>query len=926
MKNYLKWLVLLVFSVIVLGVSTQVHAEEDTYTVTLHAGEGYFNNTPEKKTKKIDYIDINATKINVYEYINSNDHIAGNKLITGWFYDEELTQPVKYAAVDDEDDAEEEDYFNAIVSPQNNNLYAAWGDAAVITYDPNGGFFFENGEKINTFSQLCAPGESVNLRIDRIRLSNRTSWGSNYGQIGTDQAKYFKGWSKKKNGSVITSYQATEDATLYAVWADAYVVTIDGNGGQIVNDNVAAYKIEKGRSFKSADINVSLPDKQGSVFAGYSRDKNDRENIITSLENYFPTEDVTFYAMWDDGCEVTFDAGEGYIVDIDHPKTDGPFSIKSGASFKDVYGHFPTKAYAPGKAFIGWNTQADGTGTTIKEDTPISGSGEKTLYAQYTSNVWSVRYKCIDGEFDGNPVTGDDGPFEEYYEYVKKGDTITLEDHGYYRHYKNETCSHPYCEDGNSYELQVNADITIYVKYDPDNGVDDPDDDEYQLYVDDSELSIKPGQFQYLYVYEQGGNTVADPKYDLNIRYGNNLIEKIERGNPDEDDEDHPVACFIIHMADTVSASNATANLILTSKSQDGTQIYDSKEIIVSADVTPQYQVTLSPSYFEETIGKRESRTVSMTLDPAPEGNVSYLWEIESSSGSIPDPSSVVSLSDTNKATLKLDFTGYSQGIQDGDWINLRLRVFVDGDEVDIYEIDDEDGRRLYRHYYDINFVNGEAGDEPGNNSEEPGNNDEPHNNNDQPGNGNAAGDNNQNGSGNQAGQNNTPAAQNPAPAEQNATPAANGTEIDGNTAGKNGNFKVVSSDANAPAVAYEAAFNKKAKKVAIPSSVKDANGVEYAVTEVSSSACSKNKKLQSVTIPGTVTKIGSKAFSGCENLDKIKIYGNNLTSVGKNAFKNIKKGAKITVVCKDKKTFNKLVKKLKKAGAKGATFKFKKG
>ena len=64
----------------------------------------------------------------------------------------------------------------------------------------------------------------------------------------------------------------------------------------------------------------------------------------------------------------------------------------------------------------------------------------------------------------------------------------------------------------------------------------------------------------------------------------------------------------------------------------------------------------------------------------------------------------------------------------------------------------------------------------------------------------------------------------------------------------------------------------------------------------------------------------------GYYNKDKsVKIYANNLSKVGSGAFKNTKEDGKITVYVKNKKTYNKIVKKLKKSGAKTQTYKYKK-
>ena len=45
-----------------------------------------------------------------------------------------------------------------------------------------------------------------------------------------------------------------------------------------------------------------------------------------------------------------------------------------------------------------------------------------------------------------------------------------------------------------------------------------------------------------------------------------------------------------------------------------------------------------------------------------------------------------------------------------------------------------------------------------------------------------------------------------------------------------------------------------------------------------------------------------------------------------KSALQNNKREVKTVYICKDKKTYNSLVKKIKKAGARNVKFKFKKG
>lgn len=81
---------------------------------------------------------------------------------------------------------------------------------------------------------------------------------------------------------------------------------------------------------------------------------------------------------------------------------------------------------------------------------------------------------------------------------------------------------------------------------------------------------------------------------------------------------------------------------------------------------------------------------------------------------------------------------------------------------------------------------------------------------------------------------------------------------------------------------------------------------------EIGSNAFAGCKNLTSVTIPKNVKKIGKSAFSGCSKLKKVTFKTTKLTSIGKNAFKSIKKGA--TFKC-PKKKLSKYKKMLKKSG-----------
>ena len=93
---------------------------------------------------------------------------------------------------------------------------------------------------------------------------------------------------------------------------------------------------------------------------------------------------------------------------------------------------------------------------------------------------------------------------------------------------------------------------------------------------------------------------------------------------------------------------------------------------------------------------------------------------------------------------------------------------------------------------------------------------------------------------------------------------------------------------------------NKKLTSVTIGQNVKS----------IGSKAFYQNKKLKTVIVGKNVKSIGSHAFYKASKLNTVTVYSKALKSVGKNAFKNIKKNAYIDVPDKKAKAYKKLLKK----------------
>lgn len=109
--------------------------------------------------------------------------------------------------------------------------------------------------------------------------------------------------------------------------------------------------------------------------------------------------------------------------------------------------------------------------------------------------------------------------------------------------------------------------------------------------------------------------------------------------------------------------------------------------------------------------------------------------------------------------------------------------------------------------------------------------------------------------------------------------------------------------------VEYKKPAKSTARTIKIPATVK-IDGVTYRVTSIAKNAFKGNHYLTKVTIGKNVKKIGVNAFYKCTKLKNVVIQTSQLKTktVGKNAFKGIKKNATIKVPKEKYKTYKKLL------------------
>lgn len=121
--------------------------------------------------------------------------------------------------------------------------------------------------------------------------------------------------------------------------------------------------------------------------------------------------------------------------------------------------------------------------------------------------------------------------------------------------------------------------------------------------------------------------------------------------------------------------------------------------------------------------------------------------------------------------------------------------------------------------------------------------------------------------------------------------------------------YKVTTAAAKKREVRYMKPIKRK-KVIRIPASIK-VKGIMYKVTSIAPRAFKGNKKVTSVTIAGSIERIGKRAFYNCPNLEKIIIRTKRLKKkrVGVQAFAKLSKKTVIYVPKRKRKAYKKLLK-----------------
>ncbi|WP_026497926.1 InlB B-repeat-containing protein [Butyrivibrio sp. WCD2001] len=713
------------------------------------------------------------------------------------------------------------------------------------------------------------------------------------------------GWYTEKDGGVKVTVDTVisnpNTHTLYAHWnANACTIIFDANGGQVGETS-------RNRNYDAQYGELPVPTRAYYSFDGWYDAPEGGKNV---LDTYAVKGDITLYAHWKK-IELTasFDSNDG----------SGKITRKA-VTYGETYGELSVPSRT-GYAFEGWYTSEQG-GSRITADTIVSYSSDHTLYAHWKVNTYTVTFDANGGQAEEVSRTRNYG---EAYGAFPEATNGYLKLEGWY----------DAREGGNQINIsdKVKGDITLYAHW-------------YELGLNATfvkndgsgkttiirviygkpygELPIVTNEgytFEGWYIEDQGEPITADTlvltdkSHKIYARWA--TIQEPQDENAEYSLSTIPNKSIRIFEKNTVEATllkNGSVVQDLTDyRFEWGNYASDSGNY---CEIKPlsQRQDSVVIEFFNKYSNADKGQfylKVYEGTNPEPIATTkfTFFYKIYNMTVSFDYNGGTGSASPIHVTEGKpygpLPTNAYREGCNFDGWFTAPDGGY---EVTEDYVVGETQDHTLYAHWsWDVSKQQGQNQNQQQEQNRQA---DEP--------------DANENGG--QA-QNNESQDRTPEEPVQDTIVAIDNNDQNAQLPEggmvENGGNEYQLSESGTASVA--AANDKNVTSVNIGSEV-SYGGQTYKVTEIKSSAYKNCKKLKSVTIGSNIVKIGSNAFNGCKNLKNITIKANNLKSVGGGSFKGIKNGAKITVICKDKKTYNKIVKKLKKAGAKKAKFKFKKG
>ena len=245
----------------------------------------------------------------------------------------------------------------------NTVLYAQWKDYIILYYNGNGGEGYIQEIIVEQPQNITLPG---------------TLFNSPFTREGYD----FLCWGTKPDGSGNNYLPQAEikldkDIVIYAIWVELVTITYHPNGAEGNKFSV------KERSGMPTPVEDNWYKRPGYVFVGWNTEPDGSGRRYTF--NIAPDSNMDLYAEWEKLVTISYDpngASGSVFTNEMQPSKGGIIS--------------ENKFSRTGYSFMGWNTKANGSGTSYTEKEQVTFDSNITLYAQWKENLSCNGYEYVD--------------------------------------------------------------------------------------------------------------------------------------------------------------------------------------------------------------------------------------------------------------------------------------------------------------------------------------------------------------------------------------------------------------------------------------------------------------------------------------------------------------------------------------------------
>jgi uncharacterized repeat protein (TIGR02543 family) len=259
-------------------------------------------------------------------------------------------------------------------------LYAEWlGNIYTLTYNANG----------STSGSVPA----VTSGRGTLNVDNNTGSLAKTGYT-------FSGWNLAADGtgtnvSAGGTYAPSADTTLFAKWTALPTYTITYNG----NTNTSGTAPAATTSYATQTIAAagSLA-KTSYVFTGWNTLANGTGTAYAVGASYSTSANLTLYAQWGLNYQISYDANGASSGTAPATQT----GLAGATTVASNSGNLALNGYS----FAGWNTLANGTGTSYATGASITSNSDVILYAAWTLiPTYSVTYNANGATSGSAPAT-----------------------------------------------------------------------------------------------------------------------------------------------------------------------------------------------------------------------------------------------------------------------------------------------------------------------------------------------------------------------------------------------------------------------------------------------------------------------------------------------------------------------------------------